>query len=84
MKDLAESQIELKEGLRLTLYTDDADSKGNLDELLVTGVVEFSEDEKGWVARIDWNQIRHASDDSGNLCNGPATGPLTKEKSESV
>jgi hypothetical protein len=28
------------------------------EDLEVDGVVQFSEDEKVWVAIIDWNQIR--------------------------
>jgi hypothetical protein len=49
IEDLARHQAELENGQRLTLYGED---------LEVDGVVEFSEDEKVWVATIDWNQIR--------------------------
>jgi hypothetical protein len=49
IEDLARHQAELENGQKLTLYGED---------LEVDGVVEFSEDEKVWVAIIDWNQIR--------------------------
>ena len=49
IEDLARQQAELENGQQLTLYSED---------LEVDGVVQFSEDEKVWVAMIDWNQIR--------------------------
>ena len=61
-KDLAREQVLLREGLLLTLYSDDADAEGNSDELEVTGVVEYSETEQCWAARVDWNAVRHASE----------------------
>src|SRR5579883_612634 len=62
-EDLARQQVELREGLILSLYSDDLDDKGQLDELLVDGVVSFSEEEHCWVAAIDWAAIHHASDE---------------------
>ena len=62
IEDLSRHGVELREGLVLTLYADDLDNKGRLDELLVDGVVSFSKEEHGWVAAIDWGAIRHASD----------------------
>src|SRR5438552_9278378 len=50
IEDLAEQQVELQAGLLLTLYADDLDDKGQLDEVLVDGVVSFSEEEHCWVA----------------------------------
>jgi len=49
IEDLARQQAELEDGQRLTLYSED---------LEVDGIVQFSKDEKVWVAVIDWNQIR--------------------------
>lgn len=49
IEDLAQQQTELANGQRLTLYGED---------LEVDGVVQFSEQEKIWVAVIDWHQIR--------------------------
>jgi hypothetical protein len=62
LEDLSQQQVALRQGLVLTLYSDDLDDKGQLDELLVDGVVAFSEEEHCWVAAIDWDAIRHASD----------------------
>jgi hypothetical protein len=49
IEDLARQQAELENGQQLTLYSED---------LEVDGVLQFSEDEKVWVATIDWNQIK--------------------------
>src|SRR6266487_807628 len=62
VEDLAQQQVELRPGLLVTLYSDDLDDKGRMDELLVEGVVSFSEEEHCWVAAIDWAAIQHASD----------------------
>ncbi|HUY31369.1 MAG TPA: hypothetical protein VMV69_01205 [Pirellulales bacterium] len=75
IEDLAEQQIELHAGLHLTLYADDLDDKGQLDELLVDGVVSLSEEEHCWVASIDWTAIRHASEGQASHVegNGPSS-----------
>ncbi len=49
IEDLSCQQAELENGQQLTLYGED---------LEVDGVVQFSAEEKVWVATIDWNQIR--------------------------
>src|SRR5262245_52428691 len=64
-EDLARQQIELREGLAITLYADDLDDRGNADELTVDGVVHYSDDERCWVATIDWNAIHHVSEVKG-------------------
>jgi hypothetical protein len=63
LADLSRHEIELREGLALTFYTDDGDEQGRPDELRADGVVHFNEQEKCWVAAIDWTAIRHASDE---------------------
>ena len=70
MEDLSQQQVQLREGLLLTLYADDLDDKGQLDELLVDGVVSFSAEEHCWVAAIDWAALHHASDGQGSRGNG--------------
>ncbi len=67
MEDLARQQVELREGVVLTLYSDDSNDQGQLDELLVDGIVSFSAEEQCWVAVIDWTAIRHASDSPARL-----------------
>jgi hypothetical protein len=64
LRDLERQGITLKEGLVLTFYTDDADDDGRPDELLADGVVHYDEGERCWVAAIDWNDLRHASDEA--------------------
>jgi hypothetical protein len=61
-QNLARQQVKLSEGLELLLYSDDADAEGHPDELLVPGIVEYSQEEQCWVAVIDWDALRHASE----------------------
>jgi len=49
VRDLAEQRITLEEGLHLTLSD---------EELEVEGEVHFGEEERLWVAVIDWGAIR--------------------------
>ena len=48
IEDLAKQKVELHAGLLLTLYS---------EELETDGSVEFSDEEKLWVAAIDWNAV---------------------------
>ncbi len=59
--DLQREAIILREGLVLALYSDDGDANGNVDNLVVDGIVSFSGDESCWVAAIDWNAVQHES-----------------------
>jgi hypothetical protein len=81
MEDLAQQHIDLHEGLLLTLYSDDLDDQGQLDELQVEGAVSFSEEEHCWVAAIDWDTIHHASESQGSPANGngPSSPSMPKE-----
>jgi hypothetical protein len=45
-RDLQRQGIELRHGMALTLYTDDADDQGRPDELWTDGIVQFNEAEK--------------------------------------
>lgn len=49
VEDLAQQQIVLRDGVCLTLYS---------EEIEAEGVVQYSTDEKVWVAVIDWSAIR--------------------------
>jgi hypothetical protein len=75
VEDLSQQKVALRDGLVLTLYSDDLDGKGQLDELLVDGVVSFSEEEHCWVAAIDWDAIRHASEGQTPPGNGNRHSP---------
>jgi hypothetical protein len=72
LDDLARQKIELREGLVLTFYMDDADDHGRPDELLGDGVVHYDECARSWVASIDWARVRHASDDEARNKHDPA------------
>src|ERR1700722_11994327 len=71
-EDLAREKIQLQEGLLLTFYTDDADAEGQPDDLLAEGVFHHNTEEQCWVAEIDWNALRHASDEQ-RAANGKAS-----------
>jgi len=63
MNDLTRQSIELREGLVLTFFMDDADDQGDADELRTEGVVHYDEKDGSWVASVDWSALRHASDE---------------------
>jgi hypothetical protein len=69
LEDLSRQQVVLREGLALTLYSDDLNGQGQPDALLVDGVVSYSDEERCWVAAID-GALRHASEGRG----APASG----------
>ena len=64
-EDLERQGIELRENLKLLLYSDDADNDGRSDPLLVEGTAHFDTDHERWLAVIDWDSFRHESDLSG-------------------
>jgi hypothetical protein len=64
LDDLQKLSLELREGLAVTFRTDDVDDEGNLDDLLLDGIVQFNHEEGCWVGAVDWSQLRHASDDA--------------------
>lgn len=82
LEDLAQQQLELRDGLVLTLYSDDLNEKGELDELLADGVVSFSSEEHCWVAAIDWAAIHHASEEGNSQANGDKRLPPSGACSE--
>lgn len=69
-QDLARQRVKLREGLPLMLYSDDVDDQGQSDELLVEGIVTYSADEGCWVAIIDYEAIRHASEERKQKLSG--------------
>jgi hypothetical protein len=78
-EDLARQGIELQEGLRLTFYMDDGDDHGQPDDLLAEGVTHYDEESQCWVATVDWQTLRHDSEEKSRAIppdsgNGPAIG----------
>lgn len=63
VRDLESLGITLKDGLVVTFDTDDADDQGQPDEMRAEGVVHYDEDQQCWIAEIDWDNLRHASDE---------------------
>ena len=61
-RDLAKQGIELKDGLRLSFYSDDGDAAGNRDDLVYEGIVRFDANANRWVAEIDWDAVKHESE----------------------
>jgi len=64
-QDLEEQRVTLVEGMRVMLYSDDADDAGRPDDLEVDATIEFDRVDSVWVARFDPNGFRHASDRLG-------------------
>jgi hypothetical protein len=61
-EDLARLGLTLTDGLRLRLYSDDADSSGRPDPFLFEGTARWDAEADCWVADVDEGSIRHASD----------------------
>lgn len=62
LRDIEAQGIELREGLVLHVYSDDADERGKRDDLVAEGTVRFHGVRRTWVLEIDPNGIRNASD----------------------
>jgi len=62
--DLARQGLQLREGLRLTYYTEAADDRGLPDELRVEGVVRHDAEQRCGVAEVDWTKLRDASEEA--------------------
>ena len=59
--------VELRAGMIVTAFDQDADDEGRRDDLVATGVVEASPEwlrcnGSKWVLKIDENGVRHESD----------------------
>jgi hypothetical protein len=55
IQDLSRLHIELRDGLSLTLYS---------EELEVDSVVQYSEEEHIWLALIDWDAVSEAKEEA--------------------
>jgi hypothetical protein len=72
LRDLERHGIVLREGLPLAFWCDDADDRGEFDEIHIEGVVHYNDDEKCWVAELDWDSFRHASDERDRSDSSPS------------
>lgn len=59
---IARLGIQLRDGLELTITMDDADDAGNPDDLTADAVIRYNDEEKCWVAQIDWDQVKNRSE----------------------
>jgi hypothetical protein len=57
--DLRKHGIALAEGMRLRVYSDDANDQGERDDLLAEGVVHYNAEAKEWVLAVEPTSIRH-------------------------
>jgi hypothetical protein len=84
-QDLERLGIQLQEGMALTFYMDDADDQGNSDDIMVDGRAHFSESDNRWVGTVDWANVYHASEITGNgTVNGTSGQDSAKVVSENV
>jgi hypothetical protein len=60
--NLEKHGIRIEQGLRLTFYQHDADDDGRRNDLIFDGTTQFDTKEQRWVAAIDWDNFKHASD----------------------
>jgi len=61
ISEIAKKKIELKDGLKLIVWTEDQDDDGNPDNLEVEAEVKYHEVEHVWVAKFDEDKWRHQS-----------------------
>ncbi|MGO9406554.1 MAG: hypothetical protein ACLP41_04595 [Acidimicrobiales bacterium] len=54
--------MEPSEGLAIVVYDHDLDVDGNRDDILADAIVARDSDNGRWIAIIDRNTLRHASD----------------------
>ena len=62
LDDLKKNGLELRDGLALSVYSDDLGDHGQSDNLLADGVVRYDGDAERWVLELDWNAVKHESD----------------------
>jgi hypothetical protein len=61
INDLERQKIELRRGKHLVFYNEDEDENGVRDDLVIDGIVDYDEENKRWVAVIDWDKIKNIS-----------------------
>jgi hypothetical protein len=74
----------LQEGLRLTFYMDDANDSNQPDDLLADGVTHYDQGAQCWVAAVDWNTLRHNSEETGRSAYPVEMNGETNEEVETA
>ena len=74
IRDLADKGLVLREGLPLILSDDDS--------LEADGEAHFDEEDRLWVARINWSAIREVDEraETRPLANGTSRSPVANER----
>jgi hypothetical protein len=62
LDEIERNNVVLSDGLKILLWTEDEDEKGNPDYLVVEAIVKFDEDENCWVAFYEGKTIKHESE----------------------
>ncbi|RJQ24596.1 hypothetical protein C4577_07440 [Candidatus Parcubacteria bacterium] len=63
IRDMKSWRIIPEEGRPITFYTDDMDDDKNTDNILIEGKFHYNSKSKQWVAILDWDTLRHESDE---------------------
>jgi hypothetical protein len=63
IRDLAESGLTLTEGMKVGFWMDDANERGENDNLIFEGTVHFDSQRQRWYALIDGTSFRHESNE---------------------
>ena len=62
LADLKRHAMSLNEGMRITLYTEDATDVSDPDDLVTVGIVQRDPTSNRWFAVFDWTTLLHVSD----------------------
>lgn len=60
--DLSHYDLELHDGMSITLYTHDATETADPDDLVTRGTVERDDEAQRWFVTFDWRSLVHVSD----------------------
>jgi hypothetical protein len=61
-RDLARLGLQLKDGMAVIVYMDDADDAGTRDDLMADAIIRYNKKEKCWVADLDWDKVCNRSE----------------------
>lgn len=73
-RDLAKLGIQLKDGMSVVIYMDDADDAGHPDDLMADAIIRYNKQEKCWVAEVDWDKVCNRSEREQPKRRGPVNG----------
>jgi hypothetical protein len=62
LKEIKEKDIQLRDQLKLLIWSDDQDENGKRDNLIVEATVKYSDADNGWVAQYNERDLKHKSE----------------------